>query len=102
MGANEIIKTPGGALELDKPLKLFDMKKFQQNVGRELKRAYPDRRKLEAQCISAVAFVRNEADILEQPCWVMLINVVAMDMLKSKIPPVKNERAERSAMDIRN
>ena len=25
------------------------MKKFQQNVGRELKRAYPDRRKLEAQ-----------------------------------------------------
>jgi len=63
-----------------------------------LKRAYPDRRKLEAQCISAVAFVRNESDVLEQPCWVMLINVVAMDMLKSKIPPVKNARME---MDIR-
>lgn len=47
--ANEIIKTPGGALELDKPVKLFDMKKFQQNVARELKRAYPDRRKLECQ-----------------------------------------------------
>jgi len=103
--AQEIFKLPNSGLELDKPLKLFDMKKFQQNVGRELKRAYPDRRKLEAQCISAVAFVRNEADILEQPCWVMLINVVAMDMLKSKIPPVKNERAgaERGgAMDIRN
>jgi len=80
------LPTPTG-LELDKPLKLFDMKKFQQNVARELKRAYPDRRKLEAQCISAVAFVRNEPDVLEQPCWVMLINVVAMDMLKSKIPP---------------
>lgn len=39
------------------------------------------------QCISAVAFVKNETDILEQPCWVMLINIVAMDMLKSKIPP---------------
>ena len=39
------------------------------------------------QCISAVAFVKNESDILEQPCWVMLINIVAMDMLKSKIPP---------------
>ena len=50
--ANEIIKTPGGALELDKPVKLFDMKKFQQNVARELKRAYPDRRKLECQVIS--------------------------------------------------
>ena len=41
------------------------------------------------QCISAVAFVKNETDILEQPCWVMLINIVAMDMLKSKIPPGK-------------
>ena len=39
------------------------------------------------QCISSVAFVKNESDILEQPCWVMLINVVAMDMLKTKIPP---------------
>lgn len=29
-----LIKVPGGALELDKPVKLFDMKKFQQNVAR--------------------------------------------------------------------
>jgi len=97
------LATPTG-LELDKPLKLFDMKKFQQNVARELKRAYPDRRKLEAQCISAVAFVRNEPDVLEQPCWVMLINVVAMDMLKSKIPPVKtyvSAKTDRMGMDIR-
>ena len=28
------MKVPGGALELDKPVKLFDMKKFQQNVAR--------------------------------------------------------------------
>ena len=34
---------------MDKPVKLFDMKKFQQNVARELKRAYTDRRKLECQ-----------------------------------------------------
>ena len=47
--SNEILKLPGGGLELDKPVKLFDMKKFQQNVARELKRAYPDRRKLECQ-----------------------------------------------------
>ena len=45
------IQVAGGALELDKPVKLFDMKKFQQNVARELKRAYPDRRKLECQVI---------------------------------------------------
>ena len=29
-----LMKVPGGALELDKPVKLFDMKKFQQNVAR--------------------------------------------------------------------
>lgn len=97
--ANEILKLPNNALELDKPVKLFDMKKFQQNVTRELKRAYPDRRKLECQCISSVAFVKNESDLLEQACWVMLINVVAMDMLKSKIPPVKSQRP---ILDIRN
>ena len=79
------------------------MKKFQQNVTRELKRGYPDRRRLECQCISAVAFVRSSSsseDLLDSPCWIMLINVVAMDMLKSKMPPVKNPNP-RSAIDIR-
>lgn len=63
------------------------MKKFQSNVNRELRRAYPDRRRLETQCLSAVAFVKSEGDLLECPIWVLVINVVAMDMLKSKLPP---------------
>ena len=87
--ASDILKLPNGCLESEKPVKLFDMKKFQQNVSREMRRAYPDRRKLECQCISAIAFVRNENDILDCPCWIMLINIVAMDMLKSKMPPSK-------------
>ena len=81
------MKLPNGQLEPERPVKLFDMRKFQQNVGRELKRAYPDRRRLECQCISAVAFVRSGEELLDSPCWIMLINVVAMDMLKSKMPP---------------
>lgn len=97
---SDILKLPNGSLEAEKPVKLFDMKKFQQNVSREMRRAYPDRRKLECQCISAIAFVRNEADILDSPCWIMLINIVAMDMLKSKMPPIKNPRP--AAIDIRN
>jgi hypothetical protein len=68
-------------------LQLFDMKKFQQNVNRELRRAYPDRRRLECQCLSAVAFVKSETDLLDCPIWVLIINIVAMDMLKSKLPP---------------
>ena len=39
---------------------VFDMKKFQQNLSRELKRPYPDRRKLESQCLSAMAFAAGE------------------------------------------
>lgn len=69
------------------PPQLFDMKKFQSNVNRELRRAYPDRRRLETQCLSAVAFVKSESDILDCPMWVLIVNVVAMDMLKSKLPP---------------
>jgi len=68
------------------------MKKFQQNMSRELKRPYPDRRKLESQCISAVAFgQRGEAedanDALRCPIWVLCINVVALEMLRAKMPP---------------
>lgn len=70
-------------------LQLFDMKKFQSNVSRELRRAYPDRRRLECQCLSAVGFVKQEAELLDCPIWVLIINVVAMDMLKSKLPPGK-------------
>ena len=80
------------------------MKKFQQNMSRELKRPYPDRRKLESQCISAVAFGSNVANggagtnsangseddaVLSCPIWVICINVVAIEMLRSKLPPRK-------------
>jgi len=85
--SNDIIKLSSGLLELDKPFKLFDMKKFQQNVNRELKRQYPDRRKLESQCISLVSFGTSSSDILDCPIWVLLVNVVAMEMLRTKIPP---------------
>ncbi|XP_023015282.2 expansion [Leptinotarsa decemlineata] len=93
---NEIFKIPNCALEPEKPVKLFDMKKFQSNVNRELRRAYPDRRRLECQCLSAIAFVKVEPELLECPIWVMIINIVALDMLKSKLPPVQR------VMDIKN
>ena len=84
--SSEIIKA-NGLLELQKSVKLFDMKRFQANVCRELKSAYPDRRKLEDQCISCIAFVKDANDVLDVPVWVMIINIVALDMLKSKLPP---------------
>jgi hypothetical protein len=47
--SNQILKLPHAALELDQAVKLFDMKKFQENLNRELKRPYPDRSKIETQ-----------------------------------------------------
>merc|ERR1711874_350213 len=85
--SNEIIKLQNGLLDYEKPFKLFDMKKFQQNVNREIKRQYPDRRKLESQCISLVSFGTSSSDILDCPIWILIINVVAMEMLRTKIPP---------------
>ncbi|KPM08115.1 hypothetical protein QR98_0066290 [Sarcoptes scabiei] len=68
------------------------MKRFQQNMNRELRRAYPDRRKLENQCICCVGFVKDSNDLLDLPVWIMIINIVAMDMLKSKMPLTISKR----------
>lgn len=67
------------------------MKKFQSNVNRELSRAYPDRRRLETQCLSVLCFVKSENEILDCPIWILIVNVVAIDMLKSKLPLGKCE-----------
>lgn len=61
---------------------VFDMKKFQSNVNRELSRSYPDRRRLETQCLSTISFVKSENEILECPIWIMIINVVVRILLK--------------------
>ena len=47
--SNDILKLYSGLLEPDIAMKLFDMKKFKQNMNRELKRQAADRAKLEKQ-----------------------------------------------------
>ncbi|RWS26805.1 uncharacterized protein B4U80_07349 [Leptotrombidium deliense] len=79
-----------GELEYNKSVKLFDMKKFQNGVSKELRSAYPDRRKLENQCICAIAFVKDSTNVLDLPVWCLIINIVALDMLKSRLPPSKS------------
>ncbi|XP_018327886.1 uncharacterized protein LOC108738798 [Agrilus planipennis] len=83
----DIVDLPGWSLEPVKPFKLFDMKKFHSNVNQELRSAYPDRKKLEFQCLNAVTFVKDSADVLDCPVWILVINIVALEMLKSKVPP---------------
>ena len=81
----DIVKA-GGLITQDRPTKLFDMKRFTQNIERELRSAYPDRRKLENQCISLLLFAKSEhgpgQDLLDLPLYVMIVNIVAIDMLR--------------------
>lgn len=84
---SEDVQKAQGQLEAGKPAKVFDMKRFIQNITRELNGPYVNRRKLELQCFTSIFFGQNGSDdILEAPCWVMVINIVALDMLRSQLP----------------
>ncbi|RWS28400.1 uncharacterized protein B4U80_03878 [Leptotrombidium deliense] len=82
------IEDAKGKLEFEKASILFDMKKFHSNIAHELKGAYPDRKNLETQCITCVAFGKCCEDLLQIPSWIMVINVVALELVKCKIPPI--------------
>lgn len=97
--SSEVVRL-NGQLENDKPVKLFDIKKFQSNVSRELRRAYPDRRKLESQCVCIISFVKDATELLDCPCWVMIINIVALDMLKSKLPIISKRQSAPNLASI--
>jgi hypothetical protein len=96
--SNDIVEL-SGELEFERSLKLFDMKKFQSNVARELRSSYPDRKKLESQCICAIAFVKDTPEVLDLCSWVLLINIVALDLLKSRFPAILQNREPSSIMN---
>ncbi|XP_074601355.1 uncharacterized protein LOC141855289 [Brevipalpus obovatus] len=84
--SSDIIKV-NGKIDQNKAYKLFDLRKFQHNIERELRNsAYPDRKKLEMQCISVFSFVKDMPGILDLPCYILIVNIVAMDVLKSRLP----------------
>jgi len=84
--SNDLLNLNHGLVDIEKPFRVFDMRKFQQNVNRELRRANPDRTRLEQQCVTAISFVKNEPELLDSPIWVIVINIVALEMLKAKLP----------------
>lgn len=72
--------------------KLFDMRKFRLQLERH--RLNNDNSVMDwRQCVSIISFVRAKAidnekqtpttNLLEDPCWLMIINIIAIDMLKS-------------------
>ena len=82
----EIVEAKG-RLEYNKAMKLFDISIFKNNIAQELRETYPERRKLEAQCISCITFVKDVNELLDNCSWIMIINIVALEMIKLKFNP---------------
>ncbi|KAH8301671.1 hypothetical protein KR059_008254, partial [Drosophila kikkawai] len=84
----DIIQMPQMSLTSGTSAKLFDMKKFQTNINREFARTYPERGRLERQCLSAVSLVKSNNNLINSPVWILVVNVVAMDMLRSRLQTI--------------
>lgn len=72
-------------LELERVVRVFNMEKFKQIVDRESRRPYPNRLLLRNMCISVVSFVLDDKKLLNLPSWIIVINMVAIDLLSRKI-----------------
>ena len=69
------------------PSVIFDLCKFKSNIFKELNNGQADRTRLENQCICTVVFIRESTTNdsgLYNPVWLLLINIVALDFLRSK------------------
>jgi len=71
-------------VSIGKPRVLFDMGKFQIIMNEELKKDVPDWEWLRLHTITSMAFVEGMVASLKQPVWLMVINIVALDLLRTK------------------
>jgi len=86
--SSEVLRLPNQGLEQEVPIKAFDIRKFEENIEREMDETYPNRAKLEAQCILPLAFAKTTSQLLSCPSWVMIINIVGLELLKTKMAPI--------------
>ncbi|CAB3410345.1 unnamed protein product [Caenorhabditis bovis] len=75
-----------GASEDEKAYKVFDMRKFKHSLEREIHDGNPDAKALLLKTCVRIALVKDGADMARTPCWFAVVNLVALDMLKEKIP----------------
>jgi len=87
---DELLRLPHNAAPLQEPVVIFDIAKFERNVEKELGEQYPNRQKLEAQCIVPLVFAKSSAQLLSCPSWVMVVNIVGLEMLRQKLKPARS------------
>lgn len=72
-----------GKIPYNKPIKVFDIDRFANNLRVELEKPMPNRRRLAKQCIIPIAFGKNVFNLLNSPSWLMVVNVHALRMIES-------------------
>lgn len=82
-------------LQYNLPFKLFDMTKFKAQLANESQFAVPNLNKLLSECISIVSFASSDCNILNLPSWLMIINIVAMDLLHSTLGSLSPQLQQR-------
>ena len=73
----------GAGSPLKAARKLFDVNRFKSDI-RKLRKT-GDVKSLAKKTISIVQFGEEKEDILDQPLWLLVINIVALDFMKSKL-----------------
>lgn len=73
------------------------MRKFTTNINREFGRPYPESQRLERQCLSAVSMVKSNNNLVNCPLWILVINVVAIDMLKNRLQTIPKSSLDAMA-----
>ena len=77
--------------EIEKPQILFDMREYQHTISKEMRKDKPDWGKVRRKAICSISFVDQENLFLDQPVWLLIINIVALDFLRTKIDSTKEE-----------
>ena len=65
--------------------RIFDMKKFLKYLNNELSKDRPEICHLEDLCFSVITFGKPETELLDSPVWIMVINVIALEMLHTNL-----------------
>lgn len=91
-----------GHLSANKWFKLFDMSRFRDNIIKEMSSNYPDMASLQFQCISVISFGSKSADILESPSSILIINILALDMLRTRLCPKSESTSKPIKESLKN
>ncbi|KHJ43436.1 MH2 domain protein [Trichuris suis] len=77
-----------GRLDIQRVVKIFDMRAFKEAIDVELSLPNPDEQKLLYKSAIRISLVKEESHPLKTPCWLMLINIVAVDVLTSRVQTI--------------